>query len=420
MTTAATVDFFVRSVRERLFASAAPDAQRVGAEIEMLPILAESGLPCPLGPADARDTDRPRGQSTLGFLRPYARALGWSERRSPKGAPYFSLPNGAKLTFEPGGQLELCTPPRAGISALLRETEEILSQLRHGAGDAGISLLSVGIDPENGIERIPLQLASERYVAMTRYFDSIGPSGVRMMRQTAATQVSVDPGPEPGDRWRLLADLAPYFTAMFANSPRYAGQHTGWQSFRAQCWRELDPSRTGVPHPELPPEEAYARFALDATDMTRRDEQGGYRSFADWASEGDWTEAQWENHLTTLFPEARPRGHLEVRSIDAVDFDATVAAVVTIAGLVYEPAASREARSLVASADDELLNRAARCGLRDDAVASTAATLADLGLRGARSLGEPVIGGEELERAAEFVSSMTHRRRSPCDGLSGP
>jgi glutamate--cysteine ligase len=409
MTATAALDHFVRSVGERLFATGDAGSRRIGAEIEMLPLLAGSDLPCPL-------EEMPDGTlSTLGFLRPYGAALGWRERRSAKGAPYFALPNGATLTFEPGGQLELCTPPSESISALLRESRALLDGLRSGAEDAGIRLISVGIDPSNAIDQVPLQLDSARYVEMTRYFESIGPSGVRMMRQTAATQVSVDGGAEPGERWRLLCDVAPYLNAIFANSPRYAGVDTGFQSFRAHCWRELDVSRTGVPHPELPPIEAYTRFALDAVDMMRRDPSGCYRPFSDWAQEGNWTDAQWTNHLTTLFPEVRPRGHLEVRALDAVESPAVTAACVVIAGLTYDDTAARTARDLVVSADEGVLNRAARCGLHDPAIAETARALAEIGLRGAAALGDDVLAGPELEEAASFFNEWTLRRRSPAD-----
>jgi glutamate--cysteine ligase len=236
-----------------------------------------------------------------------------------------------------------------------------------------------------------------------------------MMRQTAATQVSVDGGAEPGDRWRLLSDLSPYLTAIFANSSRYAGRETGYRSFRAHCWRELDDSRTGVPHPELPPVEAYTRFALDARDMTRRDENGLFRAFREWAQDGVRTEAQWDNHLTTLFPEVRPRGHLEIRALDAVDSPAVTAACVLIAGLTYDDPTAMNARQLVGAADDDLLRRAARCALHDPMIGETATSLVEIGLKGASALGEEVIAGPELEEAAAFFSEWTARRRSPAD-----
>jgi len=410
MTAAAVFDRFACWVREGLFAPQVDDRRRIGMEIEMLPMLAESALPCPL-----QGVEHPI--STLGFLRPYGAAGEWREQRSAKGAPYFTLPNGWLVTFEPGGQLELCTSPGESVTELASEMTSILEPLRRAARDAGIELLSLGIDPVNDISRVPLQLKSERYVAMTRYFDSIGPSGVRMMRQTAATQVSVDAGGAPEVRWRLLSDLTPYLTAIFANSSRYAGEDSGYRSFRAQCWRSLDPSRTGVPHPELPACEAYTRFALDAFDMTRTDEEGSYRAFGDWACRGEGTTAQWTNHLTTLFPEVRPRGHLEVRSIDALPPEELVAPLALLAGLTYDAQAAVEARTLVPGADEDLLNRAARCGLYDSDIASIATDLVQIGLRGAARLGERVIVAADVERAADVTSDRM--RRPSTAGSSG-
>jgi len=407
--TLSSVEYFERSIRERLFAPDTRDRRFIGAEIEMLPLLAENGWPCPL----ERRGDEPR--STLGFLRSYGSPRGWQERRTAKGSPYLALPNGSTMTFEPGGQLELCTVPTGSVSDLIRETKAALHDVRAAARDEGIVLVSVGIDPENSIDRVPLQLASPRYVSMTRYFDSIGPSGVRMMRQTAATQLSVDAGPRPGERWRLLCDLAPYLTAMFANSSRYAGQETGDRSFRARCWRRLDASRTGIPYPECPAVDAYTRFALEAVDMTRTDVAGAYHTFGEWAGDGDATEAEWQNHLTTLFPEVRPRGHLELRSIDAIEPELVGAALVLVAGLVYDPAAAHAARELVGTADEQMLDRAAHCGLRDRVLLSGCHALVEIGLRGARDLGADVIAEAELEEASDLFAKWTGQGRSPAD-----
>jgi glutamate--cysteine ligase len=411
MTARLDLDVFGRSVRERLFAPGPEKQRRVGLEIEMLPFLAGSGAHCPL---EAKGDDR---RSTLWVVREYGAERGWREQLSSKGAPYFTLPHGWTVTFEPGGQLEICTAPTQDIATLLSESRNIVSALRLAAAGRGIELACVGIDPHNDVAAVPLEVPSERYVRMTSYFERLGPSGVRMMRQTAATQVSIDGGSDPAARWRLLADASPYLTALFANSRRYAGVETGHQSFRERCWRLLDPTRTGVPHPTLPPCQAYTRFALEAVDMTRTSAtpECKYRPFIDWIAEDDWTEAGWENHLTTLFPEVRPRGHLEVRSIDALPPELLSAPVVLLAGLVYDETAAREARAMLAPADDEILNKAARCGMRDPEIAATALALADLALRGARSIGERTVGGEEIERAEDFVHVWSARGRSPAD-----
>lgn len=408
MTATLRVEVLARVVRERLFAPGPAASRRVGLELEMLPLVATNGSACPLR-ASAGEP------STLQFIREHGAGRGWQERRSTKGAPYFSMPNGWSLTFEPGGQIEVCSVATQQIGGLIAEMRHLASSLRAAATDAGIELACLGIDPYNEYTAVSLQIPSERYIAMTRYFERIGPSGVRMMRQTAAMQVSLDGGADPETRWRLLADVAPYLTAIFANSSRYAGQGAGFLSFRERCWRLLDPTRTGVPRADVAPCEAYTQFAVEAIDMTRTTSSGLYQSFGDWVADGDSTLAQWDNHLTTLFPEVRPRGYLEVRSIDAVPPEILGAPVVLLAGLIYDPTSAADARDLLPPCDDDLLDRAARCGLHDPRIAAAATRLAELGLRGARRLGEQVVAGSEIERVEQFVQEYTSRALAPAD-----
>src|SRR5215210_8228491 len=99
---------------------------------------------------------------------------------------------------------------------------------------------------------------------MTTFFDSLGPAGVQMMRQTAALQLNLERGPKPRERWRLLNALAPVVVALFANSGYYAGSHTGHRSYRAHLWRTLDPTRTGIIEKGGESVAEYHRFALNA------------------------------------------------------------------------------------------------------------------------------------------------------------
>jgi glutamate--cysteine ligase len=279
--------------------------------------------------------------------------------------------------------------------------------------DIGISLRPIGIDPFNDARDIPLQLHVDRYEQMTRYFERIGPFGIRMMRQTASLQVSLDRGTDPERRWRLLNDLAPYLIAMFANSPHYLGRQTGHASFRARCWRMLDPMRTGVCAPHDDPADAYTSFALCAPDMMRPTEDGTYRSFSAWDGEAT-DDTRWPTHLTTLFPEVRPRGHFEVRSCDAIPLEWCAAPIVLLTGLVYDERAASEA-ALLAAESRALLRIAGERGLRDAAIARTSRDVAQLALDGARRLGEQFIDGETIELVAEYFARYTFRDRAPCD-----
>jgi glutamate--cysteine ligase len=399
--------FVARTVRDRLFRPSPSERRYIGAEVELIALLASSGRVCPVSSES--------GPSSLGLLRAFGASRAWREERSAKGVPRFVTPDGVVVTFEPGGQIEFASPPCASVNELLAVLHGVIDPLRDAAHRFGVELHSRGIDPLNNILEVPLQLDAERYVRMSSFFESVGPSGARMMRQTAAVQVSVDGGDDPARRWRFLADVAPYLTAIFANSRRYAGVDAGLQSYRAYCWRTLDTTRTGVPPNDGDPRAAYLDFALDALDMMRRDEDGRFLSYRAWMARGEWTPDGWEAHLTTLFPEVRPRGHLEVRSMDVVAPQHLAAPLVLIAGLTYHEATARRVRELLSSADDTLLWRAAGAGLRDTALCGVARALVKLGLEGAKALGRDYVSSAALATAEHFFDRYTMRGLAPAD-----
>jgi glutamate--cysteine ligase len=376
---------------------------RVGAEVELLAHDEAMRFPVPLGGGS---------RSLVALLRRYGASNGWREHHGYGPIPRFEIPGRAVISFEPGGQIEISTVPCAGASVLARLVASIVLPLRARLADEGVRLESVGIDPLNDARSIPLQLPVERYQAMTAYFERIGPFGIRMMRQTAAIQVALDRGERPAERWRLLNDLAPYLIAVFANSPHYAGEETGHRSYRAQCWRLLDITRTGVSPASDDPAGAYTQFALAANDMLHAP-NGEHRPFAARISERH-DEAAWQNHLTTLFPEVRPRGHFEVRSCDAIDPLWHAVPIVVLAGLVYDERSSTEA-SILAAESRALLRVAGERGLRDASIARTARDLFQLALDGARRLGRVYVNEADLELCERFFDEYTARDRSPAD-----
>jgi len=398
-------------VHERCFA---PELRigppSVGAEVEFLVLDELTRTPVPLH-------DPQRG--LLALIRTHGTANGWREARSSRGTPYFEIPRRATLSFEPGGQIEIATTPCGSASALLAALDQVVSPLRLALARDGVTLLGKGIDPYTPIEAVELQLRVDRYERMTRYFERLGPYGVRMMRQTAAVQISLDRGPDPTARWRLLNGLAPFLIALFSNSSHYAGVDTGHRSYRARCWRMLDTSRTGVASADAAdPAAAYTRFALDAGDMMRLGPSGDYKSFGDWIVAGEWTDDAWQQHLTTLFPEVRPRGHFEVRSCDAVDPIYYPALVVFLCGLVYDPATAAEAAPLVAGSED-LLARAGETGLVDLGIASTVVSLTELALAGAARLGPNYVNHDDLDVARDLLRDLA-RRHTPAVQPNAP
>jgi glutamate--cysteine ligase len=394
-------------LRQRLFRSAS-GRRRIGAEVEMLPLEAATLQPIPLA-----DAIRP---SSVGLVRRAAERSGWSEHRSGKGTPCFTLPEGGTITFEPGGQIEYSSPACESVTALLALVRATWRSLRRAADERGIELSAVGIHPATGVSDVPMQLAAPRYERMAAYFDTIGPFGARMMRQTASFQVSVDLDADAELRWRVLNDAAPHLTAIFANSPRYAGRDTGHRSARADTWRRLDPLRTGI----LGAGDAacaYLGFALSAPMMMLGSPERGYPTFGELLRSGRATAGDLESHLSTLFPEVRPRGYLEVRSMDAVPEEWWAAPLVLVAGLAYHPRALREAAELLPEGDEALLERAGQRGLRDEEIAGTSAALFEIALDGAESLGG-FFAPADLEQARSYFAAYTSRARSPADDVS--
>jgi glutamate--cysteine ligase len=388
--------------------------------VELFPVDAATRRICPVV------DDGGDGPSTLRFLRRFAAPRRWDERRSAKGVPVFHLPNGGTLTFEPGGQIELGAPPRRSASALLELLRDVILPLRREAADQGIDMLAVGLDPDNAPDDVPLQLHAPRYERMAEYFAALEPggSGARMMRQTAAVQVSLDLGdPDVAPfRWRVLNAVAPSVVAIFANSPVYAGRPTGHRSWRAAAWRALDPSRTGTPVPArgADPVPAYLRFALDAGAMMHRDADGRWPAFGELVERGLATPEGWDEHLTTLFPEVRPRGYLEVRSADAVAPEWYAAPLALLSGIAYDARALSEADALLPHPGPALLERAGRLGLRDPEIAATAGDLFAIALEGCVRLGADWLSARDLECAREFFARYTSRGRSPADDTDAP
>lgn len=384
-------------VRQRLFAatrSSTPHA--IGLELELIPVHRSTRARA----LAAKDEHT----STSDVLSQLGRREGWREQSNGGDPPSWMLEDGARISFEPGGQVEISTAPQPTASAVIDSMQSLVAMIRDPMSKAGIELLARGVDPYNGIEDVPLQLNRDRYTGMTRYFDSIGPSGVRMMRQTAALQVNLERGEDPKSRWRLLNGVAPIIVALFANSRSYAGKPTEWASYRAQLWRSLDPSRTGIIYDEDAHVERYLAFALDAIAMRAGDGGVAYRAFREWMPDPAVDTEDWLFHLSTLFPEVRPKEFFELRSADTIEPDTLAAPVVFVTGLVYDDQSAHSAAELVGAPSEKLLERAGRLGLADPEIRRISSRLVVMALDGARRLGNDYIRRSHLAAAYQYFA----------------
>ncbi|MFN8572927.1 MAG: glutamate-cysteine ligase family protein [Gemmatimonadaceae bacterium] len=408
----------IDDLRRHAFAPSGSGTRRVGAEVELIPVDAATRRP-----ASIHHTAADTAPATLPVLERLSRCHGWTEVHSPKaGVPEFHTPDGGRITFEPGGQIEFSAPPAASLTTLLDSLGRTVGLIRDALGNAGIDTLSVGVEPLNAIEDVPLQLSADRYRRMDAHFAHIGPHGARMMRQTASIQLCVDNGPSPTERWRLLNALTPYLVATFANSAVYEGTPTGHQSTRRGIWGALDPARTGLPigAPDVHVAEVYADFALGAASLFAPNTEPPFPAFGARLREGDLTLADWHTHLTTLFPEVRPRGYFEVRSCDALPPAWYAAPLVMVTGLVYGPDGGRSAMEIAGSPDPALLARAGRCGVDDPQLAARSLQLAELGIAECAQLGPAFASDEVLETATAYFQRFTRRHRSPSHDVLTP
>ncbi|WP_299037667.1 ergothioneine biosynthesis glutamate--cysteine ligase EgtA [uncultured Pseudokineococcus sp.] len=292
-------------------------------------------------------------------------------------------PSGSAVTLEPGGQVELSSPPAAHVAGAVAALREDAAVLDAALAGEGLVLLSVGADPSRPPERVN---PGARYAAMEAYFRRAGhgADGALMMCSTASLQVNVEAGPAAGwaERLASLARLRAVLVALGACSPYVAGGPTGLRSSRAAMWCRLDPGRCagpasgGLAAGSADPAQAWAGFALEAPVMLVRGAGDAVAPALEAATMAEWvtgarplagrrpTADDLELHLSTLWPPVRLRGFLELRLLDAVPADLWPGLAALVVAALDDPAAADGAAHAAEPVAD-LVGEAARDGLSD-------------------------------------------------------
>jgi glutamate--cysteine ligase len=331
------------------------------------------------------------------------------------------LPGASRLTFEPGGQVELSSQPLPGFEACTAILDDARA-LTDGLAAVGVGLVGLGLLP--GTTR-PRALHSPRYDAMEAHFDAFGSAGRTMMRQTAAIQVNVDLGAvddEPS-RWQTAHALGPVLAAVFANSPFLASAPSGWCSTRLAVWLAIERGRSAPVGTNGNAGSAWAEYALRAPVMFIRASDDDYVAVCEPLTFGEWidgghalgwpTEDDLAYHLTTLFPPIRPRGWLELRMVDSLPSEwSTVPAIVAVA-LLEDAEASQRIAPVLAPLEGRW-DDAARHALHDPDFASAACECFAAALDALPRLGAST---EIIDVVEEYRARYVSRERCPADEL---
>ncbi len=276
--------------------------------------------------------------------------------------------DGANVSLEPGGQLELSGAPLRTIHETCDEVNTHLRDVKDIASKVGVGFIGLGAAPQWSHEQMPV-MPKGRYKLMTDYMDSVGTMGKTMMYRTCTVQVNLDFASEADmvQKFRVALALQPVATALFANSPFLDGKPNGMKSWRSNVWKHLDDARTGM----LPfvfedgmGFERYVDYALDVPMyFVYRD--GKYinalgQSFRDFlngklpALPGEVpTLSDWADHLTTIFPEARIKKFMEMRGADGGPWRRLCALPAFWTGLMYDQTSLDAAWDLVKGWDTE-------------------------------------------------------------------
>ena len=318
-----------------------------------------------------KDTLRPLpyegDRSILAVLQGLRDAHGWDPVM--EGANLIGLvKDGANISLEPGGQLELSGAPLETIHQTCDEVNEHLRDVKDIADKIGVGFIGLGAAPIWRHEDMPL-MPKGRYKLMDSYMEKVGTAGTTMMRRTCTVQVNLDFSSEADmvQKLRVALALQPVANALFATSPFFEGTLNGHKSWRGRVWRHLDDARTGM----LPfvfedgfGFEAWVQYALDVPMyFVYRD--GVYhnalgQSFRDFlkgelpAMPGEMpTLSDWADHLTTIFPEARVKKYIEMRGADGGPWRRLCALPAFWVGLTYDQSALDAAWDLVKDWDAE-------------------------------------------------------------------
>jgi glutamate--cysteine ligase len=346
--------------------------------------------------------------------------------------------DGGSVSLEPGGQLELSGAPLSNLHQTCAETGRHLRHMRAVSSALGVGMLGIGFQPKWRRDDISW-MPKGRYRIMQNHMPKVGTMGLDMMLRSCTVQVNLDYADEADMRRKFRTSLAlqPIATALFANSPFKDGKLSGWLSGRAHVWTDTDNARCGVPSCVFDPHFGYEQWIDYILDVPMYFLHRGEdyvdvagKSFRDYLAgtlagfEGEQPQmADFEDHITTAFPEVRLKQYLEMRGADSGSWANICALPAYWVGLLYCDEALAEAEDLVRyiGADDVMAARlsVAKDGLRGKLGSHDVATLAkktiDIASKGLRNRGIFDDGGDDESGFLQPLRKVIATQKTPAE-----
>jgi glutamate--cysteine ligase len=302
----------------------------------------------------------------------------------------------------------------------------------------GVGFLGMGFQPKWPRSEMHW-MPKERYRIMRRYMAKVGSMGVDMMTRTCTVQVNLDFSSEADmvQKFRTSLALQPVATALFANSPFTDGQPNGYLSYRSHVWEDTDPDRTGMLPWVFDADmgfEKYTDYLLDVPMYFVY--RHGHHIDAAGQSFRDFLEGRlpalpgekptindWEDHLTTAFPEVRLKRFLEMRGADGGPWAHLCALPALWVGLLYHAPSLDAAWALARdwSMEDRLRLRedAPRLGLKAEiagrSLRSLAMELLDLARAGLAARGRLNASGDNESGFLRPLQEIAESGMTPAD-----
>ena len=258
------------------------------------------------------------------------------------------------ISLEPAGQFELSGAPLDNLHETCAEAGRHLKQVKEVGEKLGLGFLGMGFWPDKTRAELPI-MPKGRYAIMLRHMPRVGSLGLDMMLRTCTIQTNLDYSSEADmvKKFRVSLALQPLATALFANSPFTEGKPNGYLSYRSHIWTDTDPQRTGMLPFVFEDGFGYERYAdymldvpmyfayregkyIDAAGLSFRDFLKGELSVLPGEKP---SKSDWNDHLSTAFPEVRLKSFLEMRGADGGPWNKICALPAFWVGLLYDDAA---------------------------------------------------------------------------------